>query len=271
MLTEFGFLDMTAGEGAFAGSRPLPAAYESAFSPVSSSSSLIGFMLWNGARPVAESEAEKQRQQEEWTALWQDRKKHMLALGDAAKKTHDLQSRPVNVASGQLMAHFTYLSLGRTLKGGEAVCPPARFGLKHVVKQTRPKPNYGVDLFEVLSCNKALIESIVASGHGLDSVELRIKSLTREELDIVVQRGTILQHPDWQHRQNLLVAADYLLTLPAMSILSKKISTHSMNLSCALPERSDMNLTEFYVDDHTILEGQGAVWDHFEGCFNAPA
>merc|ERR1719313_2744263 len=114
--------------------RPLPAAFEKAFAPVLRSPNLIGFMIWNGARPAKDEVERKQKEREEQERIWQERNKNFLALSEEAKKVYDTGSKPLNVASAQLMAHFTYLSLGSILKGSDALKPLAKFGLKWITK-----------------------------------------------------------------------------------------------------------------------------------------
>jgi hypothetical protein len=249
-------------------SRPLPAAFEKAFAPVLRSPNLIGFMLWNGVKPSKDRVKEAERQREEDEKIWNERMQNFLALSEAAKTAYDSSSRPPNVASAQLMAHFTYLCLSCTLKGGDDLKPLARFGLKWLTKNPRPKPRHGQDLSAAVSSGKVVIESITGHGFGLDSLQIELRSNTNEDLQITVQKGTICQHINWEHRQNLMLAMDYVIALPARSQVTKKMMAYCMNLTCACSSANPMNLTEFYLDDSAVLESQGLVWDHFEQCFS---
>jgi hypothetical protein len=249
--------------------RPLPAAFEKAFAPVLRSPSLIGFMIWNGARPAKDEVERKQKEREEQERIWQERNKNFLALSEEAKKVYDAGSKPLNVASAQLMAHFTYLCLGSILKGNDALKPLAKFGLKWITKAPRRKPRYGQDLHEAVSKGKIVIEAVTGQGFGIDSLELKLQSKAVEDIEITVQRGTIFQHISWEHRQNLMVAVDYVIPLPSKSTVGKKMMAYCMNSTCACSSGNPMSLTEFYFDDSNALESQGTVWDHFEQCFAA--
>merc|ERR1719359_72294 len=265
---EEGYLD-EGYEGNRRLSRPLPAAFEKAFAPVLRSPNLIGFMVWNGVRPNKDEVQEMKRQREEEERLWKERMKNFVALSEAARSNYDNSSRPVdNVASGQLIAHFTYLCLNCTLKGGDTLKSLSRFGLKLRSKTPRPQPRYGQDLHDLLNSGKVTVESITGAGFGLDSLELRLQNNTSEDLEVTVQKGSIFQHVNWEHRQNLMVSVDYVIPLPKQAMVNKKMMAYCMNLSCACSSGNPMNLTEFYFDDSAVLESQGTVWDHFEQCFN---
>merc|ERR1712070_255335 len=248
-------------------SRPLPAAFEKEFAPVLGPN-LLAFMVWNGVKPNKDEVQERQRQREEAERIWKERMKNFVALSEASSKVYDVSARPPHVASAQLIAHFTYLCLKSTLKGNDTLKPLSRFGLKWLAKTPRPKPRHGQDLHALLASGKVVIESIVGSSFGIDSLELRLRSSTSEEITVTVQKGTIFQHINWEHRQNLMVANDYVIPLPARSTVCKKMMAHCMNATCACSRGNAMNLTEFYFDDSGVLESQGKVWEHFEQCFS---
>lgn len=248
--------------------RPLPAAFEKAFAPVLQGPNLIAFMLWTGVRPSKDQVQEAQRQREEEERIWRERMQNFVALSEVAKSEYDMKVKSLNVASGQLMAHFTFLSLRCTLKGNDALKPLSRFGLKWVTKAPRPKPRRGLDLHAVVSSGKVGIESVIGSGFGIDSLELTMQNNGMEDMQITVQRGTIFQHVNWEHRQNLMVAMDYVISLPARATVTKNMNAFCMNVKCACSSGNPMSLTEFYLDDSAVLESQGLVWDHFEQCFS---
>jgi len=249
-------------------SRPLPAAFEKAFAPVLRSPSLIGFMVWNGVRPSKDEVQERKRQREEDERTWKERMKNFEALSEVARKEYDTSTRPSHVASSQLVAHFTYLSLNCILKGNDALKPLTRFGLKWLTKTPRAKPRHGQDLHAILSSGKVAIERIVGTGFGIDSLELVLRSNASEDLEVTVQKGTIFQHVNWEHRQNLMAAVDYVIPLPSKAVVTKKMMAYCMNSTCACSSGNPMNLTDFYLDDSAVLESQGTVWDHFEQCFS---
>mmetsp|Transcript_127111 Transcript_127111/g.219313 ORF Transcript_127111/g.219313 Transcript_127111/m.219313 type:complete len:1030 (-) Transcript_127111:224-3313(-) len=251
------------------GGRSLPAAYAEAFAPVAKSTGLLAFMVWNGCRPDEDMVAERRRQREEWEQIWRDRMKNQMALSAAAAKMYDSSQRPANVASGQIIAHFTYLALSCTLKGGESTMGPEQFNLKWLRKNPRSPARHGEDLHQLLAMGKVSIESATGCSFGTDSVELKLKNLTSsEDLEVAIAQGSIFQHVDWQHRQNLLIAVDYVLPLPAAASVTKKMMAHCMNFTCACSNGNPMNLTEFYFDDAEVMATQYSVWQHFQSRFS---
>jgi hypothetical protein len=247
-------------------SRPLPAAFEKAFAPINGPN-FIGFMVWNGVRPNKDEVSERKRQCEEDERIWQERMKNFIALSEASRSVYDVSARPPHVASAQLIAHFTYLCNNKALKGGEALEPLTRFGLKWLTKNPRSKPRHGQDLHAVLSSGKVVIDSITGSGFGTECVDFTIRSTAPEDLEITVQKGTIFQHVDWAHRQNLMLAVDYVIPLPSGTTMNKKMMAYCMNSTCACSNGNPMNLTDFYFDNLGVLESQGMVWDHFDESF----
>lgn len=270
ILSERGYSE--AEEGGEVLSRPLPASFEKAFAPVLSSPNLLGFMVWNGVKPNKDEVQEKARQREEQEKMWKERMDNFMVLTEAAAQIYDASpSRPANVASAQLIAHLTYHCLNCTLNGNDALKPLTRFGLKWLAKtnQWRPKPRHGQDLHAALNQGKVAIESVVGRGFGLDSLEIGLRSNSSEDITVTVQKGTIFQHLNWEHRQNLIVALDYVITLPAKSMVTKKMMAHCMNSTCACSNGNHpMSLTEFYLDDSAVLANQATVWDYFEECFS---
>merc|ERR1719463_428526 len=123
---------------------------------------------------------------------------HLVALSEASRNVYDVSpSRPPCVASAQLIAHLTYICLECSLKGGDALKPLTRFGLKWLAKTPRAKPRHGQDLHALISNGKVEVEGVVGNGFGIDSLELRLRSNTSEDLDVTVQKGTIFQHINW--------------------------------------------------------------------------
>lgn len=247
--------------------RPLPAQFEAAFEDVLRSPHLLGFMIWTGVEPSTEATPRVRRTREEWETAWREHQKHSRALGDAARKLYDTEPLFPGAASGQLIAHFTYLACGQHLKGGEAPAPPQRFGLKWLAEMPRPRPRRGEDIHEAVSKGRIAIEAATGQGFGANSVRLKIKNMTSQSCEVAIRQGSIFQHADWQHRQNLLVKMDYFVVVPASGVVSKGLHTYCMNWSCASSNGSPVCLTEFYFDDMAKLESQGLVWDHFEVCF----
>jgi len=269
--------------------RPLPEAYEAAFSPVMHNDRLLAFMLWAGVGPspevvaarrevVAARRAEVVEQEErlarlrlerqaEWEAQWRAEQERLSFLSDAAKKLYDGPLAAKGIASGQIIAHFTYLCLGGTLKGNEELQPLTRFGLKLASKVQRPAPKRGLDLHKAVADGKVAIEAASGKSFGVGSVTLRLRNDSDQPLEIAVRRGSVFQHIAWEHRQNLLVCVDYVVPLPPAGSALRHLDAYCMNLSCACSSGNPMSLTDFFFDKADVLESQGRVWDHFQQCF----
>jgi hypothetical protein len=255
------------GDAALVGSSSGSPGCQALLAEVQSFSTLIGFMVWNGAKALADDVKEARRKREEWEALWFEKIERQKKLGQASKSIHDASARPAWVASGQLMAHFTYLCLGGALTGEDVVEPAHRFGLKCVQEVPRPQPRRGSDLHKALASGQVMIDAAIGRGFGKDSLQLALRNRSSDVCQVVIQQGTIFQHVDWQHRQNLLVAVDYVISVPAGGVASKKLMAYCMNLSCACSNGNSMELTEFYFDDLEVLQDQSKVWDHFQRSF----
>mmetsp|Transcript_12393 Transcript_12393/g.20254 ORF Transcript_12393/g.20254 Transcript_12393/m.20254 type:complete len:1064 (+) Transcript_12393:74-3265(+) len=246
---------------------PLPVSFENAFAPVNESQAYIAFMMWNGAQAVKDVIEQQMRQEGELERTWRENAERMKALTNLSATHYDSAERPPNIASAQLIAHFTYLASSCVLKANHALKPLSAFGLKWLRNDNRPAPQSGQDLHALAVAGKVRIEAIKGNGFGTDSLELTLRSSTLETLQVAIQKGTIFQQVGWEHRQNLLVANDYVVSLPAWISVCKKMRTFSMNHTCACACDSPLSLTEFYVDDPGILESQGLVWDYFQRRF----
>jgi len=248
------------------GGPPLPAAFEEAFSPIVDADHLLGFMVWEGVNPQAELVAELRRKRDEWEAAWRQKQDRMQELSFAAKKQFDGSVR-AGLGSGQLVAHFTYLALGESLIGGDQPKAPKEFGLKRMSEAPRQAPPRGQDLHAVVNSGKIAIESATGCSFGSGALTLKLRNDANNDIEVAIRRGTIFEHTNWVHRQNLMVSIDYIVTVPRGSSVMKKMNAYCMNLSCACSSGNPMNLTDFYVDASEILDSQGKVWDHFENKF----
>lgn len=259
---------------------------------------LIGFMVYLGVRASPDEvaiarqdredqeaeEAERvereQRMQEErrereareraeWEALHKKRVEVRNDLSKRAKAQYDNGSKalPKGIGSGQIIAHLTYICLDMDAKLGNPLKPPSLFGLNALSEAPRPKPRRGHDLHEALFTGKVVIEEATGSSFGNGALTLKLRSLASEPMEVAVRRGSIFQHTDWVHKQNLLVAIDYLVTIPAGDLVEKSMKAYCMNQSCSCSSGEFMELTEFYFDTSHVLDSQGNVWDHFESCF----
>jgi len=157
--------------------------------------------------------------------------------------------------------------LGGALTGEDVPEPYGRFGLKCIKEMPRPQPRRGSDLHKALASGQVMIDAAIGRGFGKDSLQLALRNRSSDVCQVVIQQGTIFQHVDWQHRQNLLVAVDYVISVPAGGVASKKLMAYCMNLSCACSNGNSMELTEFYFDDLEVLQDQSKVWDHFQRSF----
>lgn len=256
-------------EGSLSG-RPLPAEYLEAFSDVLKSRHLMGFMLWAGVEVDQEALGELRRKREEWERAWRERQERFDKLSNASKQIYDAAPLFPGAGSGQLMAHFSFLSCGSpVLMGNEKLHPPNHFGLKRLSEKPRPAPSghAGEDLHQLLAAGSVTITEATGTSFGQNSVTLSLQSQLAQDCQIVVRQGSIFQHVDWQHRQNLCVCMDYMILLPAGGIATKQLNAYCMNVTCSCSNGNPMSLTEFYFDDLAVLESQGLVWDHFEKSF----
>lgn len=231
----------------------------------------LGFRLWNGAKPAEPDIETAKRRRLEWELLWQIRQEQQRELSQAAIQMYDSAVDKENVASGQLVAHLTYLRRNGDLTPGAGLirCDLERhdsFGLKWNQEQPKSQPSRGVDIHDAIAAGRLRLVSAVGNGFGKNALQVELSNLTPGDLEIKVPQGTIFQHRGWEQRQNLIVSIDYLLKCPAGGSVSKKMLAYCMNLTCPAPKESPMTLTEFYVDDLGVVEDQGTVWDYFESC-----
>jgi len=247
--------------------RPLPRAFAAAFDPVLESSALLCFMAWEGLDPAGDLTVKVRLPQEQWEADWNERQRRCRDLSDRTRSLYDSSPPAENVGSGQLVAHFTYLGLQGALPEGATAEPRAlsSLGFRRVGAEPRPAPRRGEDLHEALQAGRVAVRDIAGVGFGRESLGIRLVNQTSEPLEIAIRQGTIFQHRDWQHRQNLLVAMDYVVLVPGDGDALKLLSTFCMNSSIASPHGT-MELTELYFDDAAALASQGLVWDYFDRC-----
>jgi len=220
-------------------------------------------------RAVEERREREAKEQAEWEARHMELVEARNGLSKRAKVEHDGGSRPrpKGMGSGQLIAHFTYICLDMEAKLGSLLLPPSHFGLKKLSDAPRPKARRGHDLHDALWTGKVEIEVATGTGFGNDALRLNLRSLSSEPLEIAVRRGTIFQHVDWVHKQELIIATDYLLEIPAGGVAGKSMMAYCMNVTCSCSSGEAMELTEFYFDPSHVLDSQGHIWDHFEKCF----
>lgn len=246
-------------------------ANEYLYRSIGESNLLLAFMLASGVRPDGDVVSKLRKEKEEHERAWRERDARRNALADHAKSIYDNVLVHTGVASGMLIAHFSFLHAGghkgvALPEGGCTLLAPSRFGLKLSSEQPR-RPQRGRDVLDLIAEGHLSIESASGKGFGAGSLHLHLKNRRNQPIEIAIQRGTIFQHVDWQHRQNLLVSMTYLISLGAQQEMRKDLHAFCMNVSCACSNGNPMQLTEFYFDNAEVLEEQCRVWDYFEGCF----
>eukprot|EP00927_Polykrikos_kofoidii_P046948 TRINITY_DN41052_c0_g1_i1.p1 TRINITY_DN41052_c0_g1~~TRINITY_DN41052_c0_g1_i1.p1 ORF type:complete len:743 (-),score=110.41 TRINITY_DN41052_c0_g1_i1:120-2348(-) len=173
---------------------------------------------------------------------------------------------PANCATGQLMAHFSYLSCQMLVRKPEA------FGLRLRKKNENlpMKVADSVSLHSAVECGKVNIEGVFGRGYKSEAITLELKNLTNTSIIIVVPAGTIFQHGRWCFRQNLMIGFDSTYHLDPNEVLVKKLGAYCMNVTCACARGDPMYLTGLLCKDSKVLQSQNTVWDHFEKCFEHP-
>jgi len=187
-------------------------------------------------------------------------------LTTQAENTYDASPPADGIASGQLMAHLSYLALNCCPKQGDELKSPAQFKLKRLRDASRPRARRGEDIHSTLGAGLINLEAAVGSGFGPGSVSLLLVSNSKDDVEVVVRRGSIFQQSGWTHRSNLIVVVDTVVKVPAGQRVLHKIEAYSMNRSCAIPNGNPLSLTEFYFDELDIMQNQARVWDHFQSC-----
>jgi len=240
--------------------RPLPRAFVSAFgADPRRSPKLLGFMLWEGVVPSAQVRGDVYRNREEWEAAWASEQQRMRALAEQAREEYDSGQQAPGVASGQLMAHLSFLA-GTELKA------PSYFAFQKA--EERLAPRVGEDLLAALGAGLVLLEQVVADGLGVNNLKVTLRSLSSETLQIALRRGTIFQQKTWNHRQNLVTGVDYVLEVPPGGRITKEVLGFSLNFTCPPPRSDEMHVTEFYFDVERVLGSQALIWDHMQAEFH---
>ncbi|CAL1162571.1 unnamed protein product [Cladocopium goreaui] len=238
--------------------RALPPAFVNAFgaSP-SKSPKLLGFMIWEGVAPTKKFKRDFYRKKDDWQAAWADEQRRMKELLEKAIEEYDSGDAALGVASGQLIAHLSFLSGSTELKD------PSSFNLVKVSEES-PQPRHGEDLHSALSAGLVVVEEIVADGFGVGNLKLTLRSLSSEPLIITIRKGTVFQQKSWTHRSDLLTGLDYMVALLPESSTTKEMLGHSFTMVCPPPSCDEMLITDFYVDLEDLLGSQALIWDHFQ-------
>lgn len=236
----------------------MPPAFVNAFGASPSKSlKLLGFMIWEGVAPTKKFKRDFYRKKDDWQAAWADEQRRMKELLEKAIEEYDSGDAALGVASGQLIAHLSFLSGSSELKD------PSSFNLVKVSDES-PPPRHGEDLHSALSAGLVVVEEIVADGFGVGNLKLTLRSLSSEPLIITIRKGTVFQQKSWTHRSDLLTGLDYMVALLPESSTTKEMLGHSFTTVCPPPACDEMLITDFYVDLEDLLGSQALIWDHFQ-------
>lgn len=172
-----------------------------------------------------------------------------------------LKTPPLHCGSGQLIAHFSYLSYSCEPR------TPEDFGLR-LRKQGEGCGTGVLSLHAACESGAASIKLAKGKSYGKGALSLVIKNNnSNNRLEVVVPAGTIFEHISWIHHQNLLVGRTAVFRLEPGQEQEQKIGAYCMNESCACSDNDQMHLTSLLCEKTEILQSQGKVWDHFEGLF----
>eukprot|EP00929_Paragymnodinium_shiwhaense_P035116 TRINITY_DN19009_c0_g1_i1.p1 TRINITY_DN19009_c0_g1~~TRINITY_DN19009_c0_g1_i1.p1 ORF type:complete len:936 (-),score=218.11 TRINITY_DN19009_c0_g1_i1:245-3052(-) len=193
------------------------------------------------------------------------------SLSRASAALYDVGDVVPNVASGQLMAHLTYLAYGCLPSKDSPLKLPAKWRLKRLGEVPRLPARHGLaeDLHTLLASGQVILEYACGKGIGPGGLALTLLNTDQRDLQVAIRRGSVFQQAAFNHQQDLMVASEYVVTVPAGRRTWKAVEVYSINVQCAPPRESEMHLTDFYFDDLDILETQGSVWEHFEACYKA--
>lgn len=174
---------------------------------------------------------------------------------------------PQGCGTGQLVAHFSYLSC--------AVQPrqPEDFGFRlrpagEVLGPQLVARAGAASVHAAVESKAVRIEAVTGKSYGSSALTLKLENLSNAPLCVVVPAGTVFQHISWIHRQNLLVGRTYHIDLAAGESRAQVLGGYCMNRSCSCSKGDTMQLTALLFEDIDILQSQGKIWDHFEGCFS---
>lgn len=170
--------------------------------------------------------------------------------------------------SGQIMAHFAYLS-----RQMHSLLPPAHFGLKYFAERPPPREKNAVPLHAAIDSGRVTILQAQGVSFGKNALRLTLQGQqSGPPITVLVRAGTIFQHKDWVHKQNLCVISNAKIKLDGKedTIASAQINAHCLNSQCSCSAGEFMELTDFYFDG-PALGIQGRVWNWFNSRFDAGA
>jgi len=184
------------------------------------------------------------------------------SFGWATQGARSLKFPPTNCATGQFLAHFSYLGYQMNVR------KPEDFGLRQRKPgETMKCIESAVALHEAVENSKIKVSGVIGKSFGRGAIVLSLTNLSQAPLRVQVPTGTIFQHTSWIHHQNLLVGRDVIFDLEGGASQTKKMGGYCMNVTCGCSDKDPMQLTSLLMENPDVLASQGKVWDHFEGIF----
>jgi len=198
------------------------------------------------------------------------RKIQMDDLREFGKLTHDQKGSEKNLpsgcGSGMIISHFSHIAGHK-----QGLLSPNHFSFKSV--KNRPvskalallkKNGTVLTLHEAVESERVKISHCTGNSYGKNALCLTLQTIRRGggPFTVAVEKGTIFQHIDWVHKQNLMVIKTVYIFMSGTSgeTRAKRINAHCMNSMCCCSEGESMTLTKFYFDE-SVLGIQGKVWD----------
>lgn len=205
------------------------------------------------------------------------REVRMKNLRDFGKITHDQddtrEKLPSGCGSGMIISHFSYIAGHK-----QGLLSPDHFSFKSVKNRPTSKAlallkrkGTVLTLHEAVDSGRVEIVSCSGNSYGKNALHLALRTCQEGDgpFTVAVQKGTIFQHTDWVHKQNLMVIRTRhmkFLSGKAGLTCEKRINAHCMNSMCCCSSGESMTLTKFYFDE-PALGVQGRVWNFLDKKF----
>ena len=179
---------------------------------------------------------------------------HRQRLRSTSDKTYSKEGSKyslrgkLGVGSAMFMAHFNYICDVRTdsLAQDAEKYEPEEFWKKHSIwglesyEDKTVKTNAlqavreGCQLLQLLVARQ-LVEIVSVSGNGYceESLSITLKSLCPYPLRVEIVKGTVFQHIDWVHKQNLMVYATTAIDVLPAKTVTQTVNAYCMNLTCS--------------------------------------
>jgi len=164
-----------------------------------------------------------------------------------------------------IISHFSHIAGHK-----EGLLSPNHFSFKSI--KNRPvskalallkRKGTVLTLHEAVESGRVKISNCTGKSLGKNALCLTLQTIRKgdELFTVAVEKGTIFQHIDWVHKQNLMVIKTVYMELSGSlgDICEKRINAHCMNSMCCCSAGESMTLTNFYFDE-PVLGIQGKVW-----------